>query len=104
MYECMEFINGRRANDKSRVDYVSRRSTMWLSIGAKEEEEDVRDVARSWKRMSSFDEILPSFSRWVVLCWQIDLRFCIHSIVRMYVYLYAARQLPSRMLCWIIIH
>lgn len=55
-YECLEFINGRRANDKSRVRSVSPRGPFYSRVKGEERE-------RSHKGTSSFDELLPCTSR-----------------------------------------
>lgn len=57
-YECLEFINGCRANDKSRVRFVPA-GPFYPS----EKGEERRAGVRSHKGTSSFDELLPCTSR-----------------------------------------
>lgn len=58
-YECLEFINGRRANDKSHVRFVSSRGPFY----PREKGEERERLVLSHKGTSSFDELLPCTSR-----------------------------------------
>lgn len=58
-YECLEFINGCRANDKSRVRFVSYPR----ALSPSEKGEERRARVRSHNGTSSFDELLPCTSR-----------------------------------------